>query len=364
MKPLEMHADLRTRDFCEVLKEGGLVGCGGAGFPTWPKYGERHPYHLTNAQESEPGYYIDKWLHKAHAEAFAELYAWLLEWGSKKVIIGAKQKDREWFRLLEELTGGAVVDCTGRNRLVPDDVEAPIVFGYTDDRYAFGKEGALLMICGGVKVGAGERPGDHGFIVNNSQTLFHMHRLLTTGRPQTTKHVHVYGDTPRHVFVEAPVGTPADDLLKAAGSSLEELAARGHVLVEGGPGWFDRVDDPAGFSLTKRTNALLVIDPAYADPTGKDVLEKPNRPGYPKHPQEEHEKEPSATLQPSRVRVRLVDNAAFEPVRPARPVVSEGQLVREGEVLAEAGEGFSVHQHASIAGTVTRVSEGFVEVSR
>jgi hypothetical protein len=59
-------------------------------------------------------------------------------------------------------------------------------------------------------VGAGERPSDHGLVVHNSQTLFPMHRLLTTGRTQTTKHVQVYGETPCHSFVEAPVGTLAE----------------------------------------------------------------------------------------------------------------------------------------------------------
>lgn len=365
MEGLKVIDSLRDRPLSDVLKEGGLVGAGGAGFPTWAKYVAAHPYHVTNAQESEPGYYIDKWLHKARAKEFAELYQWLLGWGVKKIIVAPKYKDRPWFEELEALTKGEVLDCRGKNRYRPDDVDNPILFTYTDDKYAFGKESALLLICGGVKIGPGERPTDHGYIVNNSQTLFNMHALLTTGRPLTRKYVHVYGETPKHVFLDAPVGTLAEDLLQAAGTSVDEIRAKGFVVVEGGPGWYEVVETPASFSLTKRTNSLLVVDPAFRDPTQKDVLEKPNQPGYPRTPASAHQQEPSAPLEPARVRVRLVDNPRFAAILPAVPTVQPGDAVTAGDVVAKAAsEGFSVNQHAPVTGKITAVTDAWVEIER
>lgn len=359
---MQLHESVRGRPLPEVLREAGIVGCGGSGFPTYAKYIELLPLHVTNAQESEPGYYIDKHLHRAEAAAFAELYAWLLEQGVKKVIVGAKQKDRDWLRPLEGATGGAVVDCTGKNRCDPHAHEANVLFAYTDDRYAFGKEGALLMIVAGTKVAAGERPTQKGVIVNNTQTLLNMHRALTRGEPVTRKLVHVYGET-KHAFLDAPVGTTADDLLRAAGSSVDEVRERGWAVLEGGPGWFERIDDIAGWSLTRKANSLLLVDPSYADPSAKDVLSKPNQPGYPRDDEETHERSPRPPLEPSLVRVPLVDNPVF--AKPAVPCVSVGERVTRGQVIARPrSQELSVCCHAPFEGEVAEVTAADVLIRR
>lgn len=359
---LALHESAQRRPLPDVLRDAGIAGCGGAGFPTFAKYAEPLPVHVTNAQESEPGYYIDKWLHKHRAREFHELYDHLLAWGTKKIVVGAKMKDRPWFEELEQRTGATVLDCTGRNRHDLGAIENPYVFAYTDDRYAFGKETALLLVVAQAKIPPGERPGQHGFIVNNSQTLLNMHSALTTGSPVTRKYVHVYGETPRHIFVEAPVGTLAEDLLAAAGTSLDEVKARGLVAVEGGPGWFHRIDLDR-WALNRRTNSLLLIDPAYRDPDGKDVLANRGTPGYPKEAEDEHAQSPSSLPGPARVRLALVDNPELAAVRPAVPIVGAGDRVEVGQRVADpAAEGISLPVHASLAGEVTEVGEGFLEI--
>jgi Na+-translocating ferredoxin:NAD+ oxidoreductase RnfC subunit len=362
MSSLDLHASWEGKSLPDILKAGGLVGCGGAGFPTWGKYSEVHPYHLTNAQESEPGYYIDKWHHKVFADEYVALYHWLLEWGVKKIIIAPKTKDKAWFEPLEKKLNAEILDCTGRNRHNPDDFDNPFLFTYTDDRYAFGKEGALLLVSAQVKLKPGEFPGQHGWVVNNSQTMHNMFRVMTAARPVTEKYVHVYGEC-KHIFKKTPIGTTATDLFAAAGTSLDEIESKGLVVVEGGPGWYHKID-PKTFSVTRRTNSLLVIDPAYRDPDGKDVLAKGSKPGYPRDDESEHEKEPSGDLEPGRVVMSLQDNPEMTAVTPAVPKVDVGATVEVGEVIASAGEGFSVPVHASIPGKISGVSAQGIEIER
>lgn len=363
--PLTLHPLLSERSLIEILRDGGVVGAGGAGFPTWAKLTRPQPFLVVNAQESEPGYFVDKWLHAHHPQELLDVLAWLRGQGIGKTIIAAKLKDRAWFARMEQLAGvdvGAarVLDCTGRNRHVLADQPEPVLFTYSDDRYAYGMETALLMIVAGQKIPQGERPSQHGFVVVNSETLFNIHQVLTTGVPVVDKYVHVYGAAPRHTFRYVPVGTPARVVLEDAGIGLDEIAARRLVVVDGGPGWFSPVD-PARAVVTRRTNSLLVLDPAVVDVTKKDVFHTPTKPGYPA-PETVLTTSPSP-LSTTSVRLPLIDNPAFKAVTPAVPVVVVGDVVVRGQRVAAASvDGISVDVHASIAGRVVGVGEGGIEI--
>lgn len=352
----------------DVLREGGVVGAGGAGFPTWAKYTAPQPFLVVNAQESEPGYFIDKWLHQQKS---AELYALLdhlrrnhLSEGGK-VVVAAKLKDKPFVDVMEaHAPSFRVLDCTGRNRHNLREQTEPFLFTYTDDRYPYGMETALLLIVAQQKIPQGERPTQHGFIVNNSETLWNIHRLLTTGAPVTTKFVHVYGATPKHTFCEVPIGTPVAVVLDDAGVSVDEVKARGFVVVDGGPGWFEKID-PDTAVITRRTNSILVLDPAVVDVTQKDVFDKPNKPGYPR-PDTVFTTTP-APLSTSRpgfwVRIPLVDNPNFKVVRPAIPIVAPGDRVTRGQLIARADDGVSLACHASIDGVVVDVGASGITIT-
>lgn len=362
---LQVVEAFRNRPLHEVLREGGVSGCGGAGFPTWAKYTAPQPFLVVNAQESEPGYFIDKYLHQAKA---AELHSLLdhlrvnhLSPGGK-VVVAAKLKDKPFVEVMEQFAPSfRVLDCTGRNRHNLKEQTEPLLFAYTDDRYPFGMETALLLIVAQQKIPQGERPSQHGFIVSNTETLWNIHNLLLTGAPVTTKLVHVYGATPKHTFREVAVGTPAAVVLEDAGMGVDEIEGRGFVVVDGGPGWFERVD-PRTAVVSRRTNSFLVLDPAVVDVTQKDVFDKPNKPGYPRA--ETQFQTTPTSLSTTTVRVPLVDNPNFKAVRPALATVAVGQKVRRGERIASADpEGVSLDCHASIDGTVIDVSVRGVDIA-
>jgi Na+-translocating ferredoxin:NAD+ oxidoreductase RnfC subunit len=354
---------MRT-DGVERLRNAGIAGAGGAGFPSYAKW-ERvasTDYLLVNHQESEPNFFVDKWLGKSRATELAALFDALLEDAFETVVVSAKWTDRdEHMTELEAATGGTVVP--------PDDLpldvetESGVVFAYTDARYQYGMESVLLNVVADTVIGS-DLPTDHGWLVQNTETMTNVHRAVTDGTPVTHTYVHVDGAVPRHRFLEVPIGTPASALLSAAGCSPDELPSDA-VLASGGPGWCFEVETPADeFVVDKSTNGLLVLDEStVADNTlgdGRiDVLESRDWTAGPM------ETEPTATVHPDVVRIPLITNPDFEgTVNPAVPAVEPGDHVERGAVVATPPpNGVGIPHHASIDGDVTAVTETGIEIT-
>ena len=360
-------ADVATMERDEIvsrIREAGVAGAGGAGFPSYAKWEHLDDvnYFLMNHEESEPNYYSDKWLAREHPDVFADLFSGLLEAAFAAVVVGAKETYRdEWHRPLEEATGATVY---GQDDLPVDMEEASgVSFAYTDDVYDFSEEQVLLMIAVGERVGR-DLPTDHGWLVHNTESMHNVARALTDGTPVTRKYVHVDGDTPEHRCLDVPIGTTAADLLAEAGLEAGDLPDDA-VLADGGPGWCYEIDEPpAEFGTRKRTNAVLVLGREEVDEHTEmedriNVLEARD------WHDRDHETEP-ATFEPDHVRIPLVTNAAYEGlVGPSEPVVAAGDAVSVGEVVAEpAAEGISIPQHASIDGEVAEVTDTHVVVER
>lgn len=351
------------------VREAGIAGAGGAGFPAYAKWG---PSRLVvNHQESEPGYFMDQWLGKAKAKELASLFDALLEQGVLDlVVVAPKHKDRDDCLILETRTGGDVRE-PDELPIEPDDHDG-VVFTYTQDRYAFGKEKALLAIAAGTTIGD-DLPLDHDWLVHNTETLWNVYQALEHGEPVTRKLVHVYGDVPEHRLLDVPIGTPLGPLLEAAGTSLDGIDLEDEVLTDGGPGWNFEITDPDGFGVRKRTNAVLVLDRDTVDeirqggPEARiDVL---NNSDY-AWDVDDPETEPTR-LSVDRVRVPLISNPSFAGlVAPSRPIVEPGQRVARTRTVAEHDPkgSFSEIQHAPFDGIVTEVvdegAQGYVEIAR
>ncbi len=359
---LQQFGRAEVPEIATTLRNAGISGAGGAGFPTHAKWEHLDDvsFLLVNHQESEPNYYVDKWLGRSRAGDFASFFDALLEQALELVVVCAKETDRErWTRELEDVVDGTVY-APEQLPLDPDD-ESGVVFAYTEDRYEYGMENVLLRLVADVVL-QDELPMDHGWIVQNTETMHNVFRALDEGDPVTRKLVHVDGNVPRHRFLDVPVGTPAATLLEAAGRSSAELDDE--TLADGGPGWCFEVDgSPAEFGVKKRTNCVLVLDDeVVAENTLGDgrvnVLNAYDWSG-------DHETEPTR-IEPDVVRIPLITNPDFgDVVVESRPIVGEGAEVTEGEMIAVPGkDAISNTQHASIDGTVTAVTDAHVEIRR
>ncbi|WP_137286237.1 NADH dehydrogenase subunit [Halorussus salinisoli] len=352
-----------SSELATTIRNAGVSGAGGAGFPSYAKWDrlDEVDHLLVNHQESEPNYYIDKWLGRERTEELATLFDALLDRAFETIVVGAKAKDRdEWMREFEA-AADATVYHPEELPMNPDEASG-VVIAYTEDRYEFGMESVLLRMVADVVIGQ-ELPMDHGWIVQNTETLYNILRAFRDGEPTTHKYVHVGGNVPEHRFLRVPVGTPAESVVQAAGRSVSDLA-EGEILADGGPGWCFEIERPGEFGVTKRTNCVTVLDADVAEENTLGNEGRINVLGA--HDWDgDHETEPT-TLRPEFVRVPLVTNPNFEGVVvPSDPIVSPGDRVSKGEMIATPGsDGISNAQHASIDGEVTEVTESHVEIHR
>ncbi|MFT4963285.1 MAG: electron transport complex protein RnfC, partial [Halobacteriales archaeon] len=329
---VERLEQVEVPELATTLRNAGVSGAGGAGFPTYAKWERLDEAQclLVNHQESEPNYYIDKWLGRSRAADFASLFDGLLDDAFELIVVCGKEQKRDpWMKELEEALHGTVY-TPDQLPLDPDD-ESGIVFAYTDDQYEYGMESVLLRLVADVAIGDG-LPMDQGWIVQNTETIWNVFRALEQGAPVARKLVHVDGNVPRHRFLDVPVGTPASALLEAAGRPADDLGDD-EMIVDGGPGWCFRIDHPPSkFGVSKRTNCVLVLDEdvVQENTLGDDRIQVLKALDW----DEEHETEPT-TLVPDTVRIPLITNPDFgHIVGKSRPIVKEGVEVSAGEMVA------------------------------
>ena len=350
----------------EKIQAAGVAGAGGAGFPSCAKWIDLDGVHhlLVNHQESEPNYYADKWLGREHADDLVDFLSALLDSYLDVIVVGTKEKYRdEWTGAFETACDASIYES--EDLPVPVETDSGVAFAYTPDVYTYSEESVLLMVTAGVQIGE-DLPTDHGWIVHNTETLYNIARAVTDGTPVTRKYVHVHGDIPHHRCLEVPIGTTASALLETAGAKDGEIADD-QILADGGPGWCYEIDvSPDKFGVRKRTNAVLVLDRDFAANHLKedgqiDVLEALDW----EADADDHETEPTL-LEPDLVRIPLITNAAYEGfVELSEPTVEADDPVSEGDVIATpAPDAISNTQHASIDGTVTKVTDTHIVIER
>ncbi len=230
----------------QAVREMGLVGLGGAAFPSHVKLSvpEDKPAHtlVVNGCECEPYLSCD---HRVMVEQPAELlrgvrYA-LRATGAKRAIIGIEDNKPDAIRLLQKLTAE----------------EPAIEVEAVATKYPQGSEKMLIRSLMGLEVPAGGIPLDIGVVVNNVGTLAMLGALLPQGEALTERVITVTGPgVQRPGNYRVPLGTPIGFVLREAGYRGE---AGDFVL--GGPMMGPSVSD-LRTPITKGSSGLLVLDEA------------------------------------------------------------------------------------------------------
>ncbi len=334
-------------DAVGLMQEAGIVGAGGAGFPTYVKYVRPPHTLLVNAAESEPGYYADKLLLRDEPEAFVNVLAYLKGvFGIEVVIIAAEDVARPYLAELESI---AVA-------------ERGFSVAYIDPVYAYGQEKALCREVLGMTMPAKDIPPQHGVVVNNNETIFNIYRAEFLERPVITKFVHVYGEVGMPLVFEAPIGSLAHDLLRIYGADPRDYA---HCkLYDGGPILCECVGDPMGaapeYAVQRHTNALLVVHPEKDRPRAK-YYPAPDWKAY--HNSIDAPWAPAGIINVEAAirRVRVPLHGRFWDHGPL--TVTAGDRVARGDCIADPGTtGRSIGVHASIAGMVSEITDDHVEI--
>lgn len=223
----------------EVIRDAGVVGAGGAGFPTHIKAQGKADIVLANGAECEPILRVDKLMMRHCPEKIVKGLAAMVDAvGAKEGVICLKKKYTE---AIEALTGA--VRGADKIRLF-----------LLDNYYPAGDEQQIVYEVTGRVVPTGGIPLDVGAVVSNVSTLINIADALE-GKPVTDKYLTVGGEVKRPVTLRVPIGTPYSAVLAAAGGP-ETLD--GYTLIIGGPATGTLSRDMEQ-TVTKTTGGILVF---------------------------------------------------------------------------------------------------------
>ncbi len=226
-------------DLKKLIYEAGIVGAGGAGFPTQNKLSEKTEIILVNAAECEPLMMVDHHIFQKHLHLVVETLNMLLDtMGAKEAIIGIKGKNKYL------LDPKVVADMEGTRISVK---EIP-------DIYPAGDEVVLTYETTGRIIPEGGIPLDVGVMVCNTETLFNIWKLFNEDTPVIEKYVTIGGDTSRDITVKVPVGMKIKELFISCG--YDDLD--GKMVINGGP-MMGKLVDIENDVVTKTTKGLLIF---------------------------------------------------------------------------------------------------------
>lgn len=220
-----------------LIKEAGVVGAGGAGFPTHVKVKAKAEHVIVNGAECEPLLRVDQQLMAVEAEKMVRgLEAVMEATGASKGTIALKGKYHGAIEALEKAIQGK-----------------PIEIFILGDFYPAGDEHVTVYEVTGKIIPEGGIPLKVGCVVDNVETLINVADALD-GKAVVDTYLTVTGEVPKPVTVKLPIGTSIREALALAGES----EMRGKVVVEGGP-MMGKVVEDFDQPITKTTKGLIVL---------------------------------------------------------------------------------------------------------
>lgn len=226
-------------ELIEQIQNAGILGAGGAGFPTHVKVNckGKAEYVLANGAECEPLLRVDQQVMQFHAEEVLRgIRAVKSYTGASRAVICLKKHYHEAVKALKKAIGDE------------KDVELHLLDSY----YPAGDEQQIVYEVTGRVVPTGGLPLDVGAVVCNVSTLMNIAAALD-GKKVTEKYVTVGGAVKTPVTLKVPIGISCKALLEAAGGVTEPCR---YLL--GGPCMGKVIEDP-DTPVTKTTGGLLAL---------------------------------------------------------------------------------------------------------
>ncbi len=429
----------------DLMLKFGIIGAGGAGFPSYAKLAEGADLLLINGAECEPLLYTDYVILKNELS--------LVLTGISNVL---------------EHTGipGALVCIkahTAKNLGMHDGEKLAdkIFVRELPDVYPMGDEISLIYEATGRLVNPGKLPITAGIIVYNVETMYNLGRAVRFSEPVTKKWMTVGGDIENPTVIRVPIGARMSDIFK----ELNIKPSDRHTVIDGGPS-MGKIINVSTYSVSKTTKGILILPNDTPAITSKKINEKMaisraetaccqctrctdmcprNMLGYPLEPHKmvrtamgvaevmpemvlnatlccgcgiceilacnqgispravitnykgllaknklrfntpgeySVKEERDYRMIPSKKWISALGVTKFDVIADfsgdlenisrveiplsghigmaSIPVVSDGDIVEEGDMIAKAAEGLSIFQHASVSGTVTLSNEKII----
>lgn len=229
---------MTIKDLASLLREAGVVGAGGAGFPTYAKLSDKVDTIILNSAECEPILKLHRLVLEKYAYEIISTLNLIKETvGAKRVIVALKKS----YESAVEAVNAALSDFEN------------IEIKYLPEEYPSGDEVVTIYETTGRVVPPGSIPLSVGVTVFNVETILNVYNAVNENKNVTYKYVTIAGEVKTPKTVYAPIGTSIKDLIECAGGATVPSFA----LINGGP----MMGNECGIydTVTKTTNAILVL---------------------------------------------------------------------------------------------------------
>ena len=241
LNPVSDYHQLEREQLLQVIRDAGISGMGGAGFPTdiklRPPRDRKVDTLILNGAECEPYITADDMTMRAQADSVVaglKIMAWILR--PARCVIGIEDNKPEAIAAMRAAVEGTQIEIA----VVPT-------------KYPSGGEKQLIEILTGMEVPSGGIPADIGVICQNVGTAVAVSRAVFEGKPLISRIITVTGEAVQEAGnFEAWIGTPIHSLLQQAGLDANKL----NRLVLGGPMMGYTLTDDA-VPVTKTSNCVI-----------------------------------------------------------------------------------------------------------
>lgn len=213
--PLEPLKEKTKETIIARIAEAGIVGMGGAGFPTFIKLSPKTPVDtlIINAAECEPYLTCDYRLMIEKTDELVQGFRLIAKaLGVSHIIVGVEKNKPDAVALFEKY----------------DDLDVVIL----RKRYPMGSEKHLIYCCTGRRVQPGKLPADAGCVVQNIATSYAVYEAVELNKPLFERVVTVSGqcvENPANLIVR--FGTSFDYILDKCGGIKGDIG----MIIDGGP---------------------------------------------------------------------------------------------------------------------------------
>lgn len=222
----------------ELMKEAGIVGSGGAGFPSYAKLADGADTLVINGAECEPLLYTDYiLLQKEMPMVLAGIKAVLDYAKIPRALLCVKDHTAKRLKLAD-------------GTRLADNIQLKVL----PDVYPMGDEISLIYQATGRVVKPGNLPITAGVIVYNVETLYNVAAMVKFSTKVTMKWLTIAGNIPEPIVLRVPVGVTVAELFEKNSITIPE----DHVVIDGGPS-MGKVIDPDTAVITKTTKSLLIL---------------------------------------------------------------------------------------------------------
>ncbi len=225
-------------DVKQQMKEAGIVGAGGAGFPSYAKLAQGADLLVVNSAECEPLLYTDYFLLLREMPMVLD--------GIQAVL---RQAEIACALLCIKAHTAKRLGLADGTKLADN-----VVLKVLPDVYPMGDEISLIYQATGRLVRPGNLPITAGVIVYNVETLYNVAAAIKFNAPVTMKWLTIGGNIANPIVTRVPIGTSIADLFEKNSITIPE----DHVVLDGGPSMGKMINVYTAV-VTKTTKGLLIL---------------------------------------------------------------------------------------------------------